>query len=162
MHRTYNLFPTTADNCPGCINGRAHSGNAWVLPPVEPPAPQPSSSAPISFAKIQQLQSQPNTVVEQRRSLRDIQAEEAELQAEVEFMKWWTAEEERIRLENEAIAASLVQSQQQQQHRHGRRSRKSATTAEGESAAGPRAPHGGERRQQVAQRVPSEKGSRRA
>lgn len=84
------------------------------------------------------------------------------MQAEAEFMKWWTAEEERIRLENEAIAASLLQEpqesrQRQQQHRHGRKGKKSAPAAEGESASGLRAPRGGGRKRQVVEeRVPSE------
>ena len=147
-----------------------HSGNVWLLPPAEPVS-QPSPSVPISFAEIQQLQSRPHIAAkEEHRSLRDIQAEETELQAEAEFMKWWTAEEERIRLENEAIAVSLLQQpqeiqqqrQQQQQHRHGRKGKKSAPAAEGESASGLRAPRGGGRKRQVVEeRVPSEgKGSR--
>lgn len=138
----------------------------WTLPSVESVC-QPSPSVPISFAEIQQLQSEPsNTTInaKDRRSLRDIQAEEAELQAEVEFMKWWTAEEERIRLENEAMAASLLQppiqqnqkQQQQQQrshhnHHHGKRNRKPVATAEGGAATGSesRAPRGGDRKRKV-------------
>ena len=91
------------------------------------------------------MQSQPHaTAKEERRSLRDIQAEEAELHAEAEFMKWWTAEEDRIRLENEAIAASLLQQPQgsQPHHRHGRKGKKSAPTAEGSSAPSSRTPRG--------------------
>jgi hypothetical protein len=117
---------------------------------------------PISFAEIQQLQSEPNNTTinaKDRRSLMDIQAEEAELQAEAEFMKWWTAEEERIRLENEAMAASLLQptiqqNQKQQQqrphhnHHHGRRNKKPVATAEGDAAPG-RAPRGGDRKRKV-------------
>jgi hypothetical protein len=138
-----------------------HSGNAWLLPPPAERVSQPSPSVPISFAEIQQLQSRPHMAAkEERRSLRDIQAEETELQAEAEFMKWWTAEEERIRLENEVIAASLLQqpqeSRQQQQHRHHRKGKKSAPVAEGESAPGLRAPRGGGRKRQVEERVPSE------
>jgi hypothetical protein len=132
----------------------------WTLPSVEAVC-QPSPSVPISFAEIQQLQSQPSSTTinaKERQSLRDIQAEEAELQAEAEFMKWWTAEEERIRLENEAVAASLLQppieqnpkqqqQQQQQQrshhHHHGRRNKKSVGTPEGDAAPSPRAPRGG-------------------
>lgn len=129
----------------------------WTLPSVEPVF-QPSSSSPISFAEIQQLQSQPSnttTKAKERQSLRDIQAEEAELQAEAEFMKWWTAEEERIRLENEALAASLLQPPMQQQQRphhhnhHGRRNKKPVATAEGDTAPGPRAPRGGDRKRKV-------------
>ena len=125
----------------------------WTLPSVEPVC-QPSSSVPISFAEIQQLQSQPsNTTInaKERRSLRDIQAEEADLQAEAEFMKWWTAEEERVRLENEAMAESLLQPPIQQQqrphhHHHGKRNKKPVATAEGDSAR-PRAPRrGGDRK----------------
>jgi len=136
-------------------------GNVWTLASVEPVC-QPSSSVPISFAEIQQLQSQPNNTTikaKERRSLRDIQAEEAELQAEAEFMKWWTAEEERIRLENEAMAASLLQPpiqqhQKQQQrphhhHHHGRRNKKPVTAAEGDTAPGPRAPRGGDWKRKV-------------
>jgi hypothetical protein len=103
----------------------------------------------MSFAEIQQLQSQPNTTTKGRRSLMDIQAEEAELQAEADFMKWWTAEEERIRLENEAMAASLLQPQKQQpqQRSRGRRNKKPAVaSAEGESEPGPRALRGGDRK----------------
>jgi hypothetical protein len=104
----------------------------------------------MSFAEIQQLQSQPNNTAEakERRSLRDIQAEEAELQAEAEFMKWWTAEEERIRLENEAMAAFLLRPQKQSQQRsRGSRHRKpTVATAEGESEPVPRALRGGDRK----------------
>ena len=129
-------------------------GNVWTLPSGGQPLSRASSSAPISFAEIQQLQSQPDNTVamakKERRSLRDIQAEEAELQAEAEFMKWWTAEEERIRLENEAIAASLLEPQKPQpqpQQRHlVRRKKKSAATAEGESVPGPKAHRGGDRK----------------
>ncbi len=123
----------------------------------------------MSFAEIQQLQSQPSNAAikaKERRSLKDIQAEEAELQAEAEFLKWWTAEEERIRLENEATAASLLQPQKQQhqkqqqqqqqrphhRHYHGRRNKKSAATAaatEGESTPGPRTSRGGDQKSEV-------------
>lgn len=101
----------------------------------------------MSITEIQQLQSQPDNTVaaKERRSLRDIQAEEAELQAEAEFMKWWTAEEERIRIENDGMAAYLLRPQSQSQHSHGGRHKKPAaaaaasTTAEGRSEPGPRA-----------------------
>jgi len=135
----------------GLTATRHASGNAWALPPVEPQAvSQPSPSAPISFAEIQQLQSRPHTVAKGvRRSLREIQAEEAELQAEAEFLKWWTAEEERVRIENEAIAASLLQQPQgRQQHRRDPKGKKSATAtaAGGESTPGPKVSHRGKRK----------------
>jgi inhibitor of Bruton tyrosine kinase len=130
----------------------------WTLPSVES-VYQPSTSVPISFAEIQQLQSQPsNTTIntKERQSLKDIQAEEAELQAEAEFMKWWTAEEERIRLENEAMAASLLQppiqqhQKQQQRPHHGRRNKKPVATSEGDTAP-PRTPgsRGGDRKRKI-------------
>ncbi|KAI0248740.1 hypothetical protein BJV78DRAFT_1331173 [Lactifluus subvellereus] len=144
----------------GLTATRHASGNAWNLPLIEPVS-RPSSSVPISFAEIQQLQSQPNTVVNERRSLRDIQAEEAELQAEVDFMKWWTAEEERIRLENEAMVASLTQPkklQQDRHHQHGKKNRKSAGTSEGDAAVVQRASRGAGAEQKgpgrVKERVP--------
>jgi len=153
----------------GLTATRHTSGNAWVLPTAEPVSRSPSSSAPISFAEIQQLQSQPSTATTERRSLRDIQTEEAELQAEAEFMIWWTAEEERIRLENEAVAASLMvqQEPQKQQHRSGgKKDKKSTAPAPPEGKSSRKTPIGGERRHQhrhahpVGQRVPSESDGR--
>ena len=109
---------------------------------------------PISFAKIQQLQSQPQAIIKEHHSLWDIQAEEAELQAEAGFMKWWTGEEEHIHLENKAIAASLVQQlQRRQQHYCGRKGKKSAATVNGESVPGPKAPHREEQRCQMGGRM---------
>ncbi|KAI0291504.1 hypothetical protein B0F90DRAFT_1823827 [Multifurca ochricompacta] len=151
---------------PGQTTTTRHgSGKAWILPPVEPVSQSSSSSgAPISFAEIQQLQSQPNMMSKERRSLREIQTEEAELQAEVEFMKWWTAEEERIRLENEAVAESLAQAQSkrpQHHHHYNKKNKKSSAVlavTESDGAAGPRAPRGGDRRRNAVHRVPSSDG----
>ncbi|KAH8989434.1 hypothetical protein EDB92DRAFT_1868224 [Lactarius akahatsu] len=105
---------------------RHAAGKAWTLPSAEPVSRQSSSGAPVSFAEIQQLQSRPAQAANELRSLRDIQAEEAELQAEAEFMKWWTAEEERIRLENEAC----------RRPRHQRRGRRGKTPANAQPADG--------------------------
>ena len=144
-------------------------GKAWTLPSAEPVSRASSSGAPISFAEIQQLQSRPAQAANERRSLRDIQTEEAELQAEVEFLKWWTAEEERIRLENEAVAASLLaqssQPRQQRQHQRGRRGKTPANAAPADGGApassgrGQKAPRGGgEGKRRTPQRVPSSDG----
>ena len=46
-----------------------------------------------------------------KRSLREIQEEEHALQAEADFLIWWTAEEERVQQEAEAEAWALVESQ---------------------------------------------------
>lgn len=43
-----------------------------------------------------------------KRSLKEIQEEERARQAEEDFLKWWAEEEERVRLENEQVAAVLA------------------------------------------------------
>ncbi|PPR01555.1 hypothetical protein CVT24_005881 [Panaeolus cyanescens] len=84
-------------------------GKAWTQPPVEPvvvrsTAHAGSSSGAVSFLDIQQSQqSQHATPTKDKRSLREIQEEEASLQAEADFLKWWTAEEERLKQEQEAL-----------------------------------------------------------
>ena len=82
-------------------------------------------------------------------------------------MKWWTAEEERIRLENEAVAASLLaqsnQPRQPRQHQKGRRGKTSTSAAPADGGApappssrGQKAQRsGGEGRRRTPQRVPS-------
>jgi inhibitor of Bruton tyrosine kinase len=61
----------------------------------------------MSFVAIQQLQlEQVAGHSKEKRSLREIQEEEKALQQEADFLAWWTAEEERIRLEAEIAAAS--------------------------------------------------------
>jgi inhibitor of Bruton tyrosine kinase len=81
------------------------SGKAWNQAPVQPlPTPSPSS-----FAAIQQLQlEQVAGPRKEKRSLREIQEEEKALQQEADFLAWWTAEEERIRLEAEGAAAQVA------------------------------------------------------
>ena len=73
-------------------------------------------------------------------------------------MKWWTAEEERIRLENEAIAASLAQPKRRKQDRYhhhlGKMDRKSAGIPEvGDVVADQRSTRGGERTRKGTERV---------
>ena len=48
-----------------------------------------------------------------RRSLRDIQAEEEARQQVDDFLRWWAAEEESVKLESEAMARALSESQMQ-------------------------------------------------
>lgn len=69
------------------------------MPPVEPfHQPQSQAASNPSFAAIQQQQRAQSAHNEKpKRSLLDIQREEQEMQAEMNFLKWWTAEEERIR-----------------------------------------------------------------
>jgi len=60
----------------------------------------------MSFVAIQQLQlEQVAGHIKDKRSLREIQEEEKALQQEADFLAWWSAEEERIRLEAEIAAA---------------------------------------------------------
>ncbi|KAI9453100.1 hypothetical protein BJY52DRAFT_1290801 [Lactarius psammicola] len=137
----------------GPTTPRQAAGKAWTLPSAEPVSRSSSTGAPISFTEIQQLQSRPAQAANERRSLRDIQTEEAELQAEADFMKWWTAEEERIRLENEAVAASLLTQSNQPRHQRqrynkGKRGKTPANAppADGGATAssrGQKAPRGG-------------------
>ena len=53
------------------------------------------------FAAIQQAQQEQGAPVRDKRSLKEIQEEERDLQAERDFLVWWTAEEERLRLEGQ-------------------------------------------------------------
>ncbi|KAJ6502123.1 hypothetical protein C8R45DRAFT_1190437 [Mycena sanguinolenta] len=87
---------------------RVSSGNkAWTQPP---PAPVAASSPPanvsgMSLVAIQQLQLEQGTSSgKDKRSLREIQEEEKARQAEEDFLKWWAAEEERVKAEAEALA----------------------------------------------------------
>ena len=70
--------------------------------PVQAPPEVGSSTTPPSFAAIQQQQrDQGATPNKSKKSLLEIQEEEQARQAEVDFLKWWAAEEERIRLETQ-------------------------------------------------------------
>ncbi|TFK37476.1 hypothetical protein BDQ12DRAFT_685375 [Crucibulum laeve] len=89
-------------------------GKAWTLPPVQPvAAPSPPTSG-MSFVAIQHSQlEQVVDPAKDKRSLKEIQEEERAQQEEADFLKWWTAEEERVRQEAEALAmfqSSLIPS----------------------------------------------------
>ncbi|KAF8589240.1 hypothetical protein K439DRAFT_1527185 [Ramaria rubella] len=75
---------------------------AWTPVPVHDPVPVTG----LSFAAIQQLQRDQNETLEPKgkRSLRDIQAEERAKQEEEDFLRWWTAEEQRVKAEAESEA----------------------------------------------------------
>jgi hypothetical protein len=51
--------------------------------------------------------------IKDKKSLRDIQAEEEARQQEKDFLRWWAEEEERVRLESEAMSRALAESQTQ-------------------------------------------------
>lgn len=86
-----------------------NSGKAWALPPPQPTSAVQSTTG-MSFLAIQQSEldrlASDGVAGKDKRSLREIQEEEAALQAEADFLAWWTAEEERIRLETQTAETS--------------------------------------------------------
>lgn len=75
----------------------------------------------MSFVAIQQLElDQLAGPGKDKRSLREIQEEEKSLQEEADFLKWWTAEEARVRVETEAAIAA-ADSQQNRAKQPGKR-----------------------------------------
>lgn len=64
---------------------------------------QTLSATNMSFAAIQNSQKQQATRMKNIISFREIQEEEESLQVEADFLKWWTAEEERVKLETLAM-----------------------------------------------------------
>lgn len=80
----------------------------------------------MSFVAIQHLQQEQVAPAKDRRSLREIQAEEHALQEEADFLKWWTAEEERVQQEALALAQFESASNQKPSLRKGRPAKKKA------------------------------------
>ncbi|KAF9233712.1 hypothetical protein BU15DRAFT_53495 [Melanogaster broomeanus] len=73
---------------------------AWTLPPVQPIAEPSIPGSALSFAEIQRIQEmQDASASKAKRSMREIQKEEQARQEEADFLRWWAAEEERVRLE---------------------------------------------------------------
>ncbi|KAG6812376.1 hypothetical protein H0H92_003189 [Tricholoma furcatifolium] len=108
---------------------RRTSGKAWTQPqPLVAPAlasackssGSPTTNATVgtgtgrgmSLVAIQQLEmdllADGARGAEGRRSLREIQEEERARQAEEDFLAWWTAEEERVRLETQLAEAEAA------------------------------------------------------
>ncbi|KAJ3980465.1 hypothetical protein F5890DRAFT_1541415 [Lentinula detonsa] len=83
------------------------SPKAWVSTPVHEPLPPTitnTNGKGISFVAIQQAQLEQGTSnIKDKRSLLEIQQEEQAKREEEDFLKWWNAEEERVRLETEAM-----------------------------------------------------------
>lgn len=81
-------------------------GKAWAQPTPQPlSAPSVGPTKGMSFVAIQHAQQEQTMPIVDKRSLREIQEEEHALQEEADFLKWWTAEEERIRREEEQALA---------------------------------------------------------
>ena len=73
----------------------------WTLPPVQPVV-QSSTTTGMSFVAIQELQrEQGRGPTKDKRSLLQIQEEEQARQVEEDFLKWWTAEEARLKAEEQ-------------------------------------------------------------
>ncbi|CAE6370514.1 unnamed protein product [Rhizoctonia solani] len=99
---------------------KRNAADAWTAPPMPSPLPGPSGS--VSFSEIQQQQHEQKVgsgAGKSKKSLLEIQAEEAErarllqeeelarareaeeLAAEIDFMRWWNAEEAKVKKEME-------------------------------------------------------------
>lgn len=75
------------------------------LTPIPIMNPVVESSSSSSFASIQAQQMNAGVRIPKgKQSLLEIQTQEKERQAEEDFMKWWAAEEERMRLGGEGGA----------------------------------------------------------
>ena len=93
------------------------------------PEPSVSPSLPasvMSFVAIQYSQQEQllASPAKDKRSLREIQEEEQALEAEANFLKWWTAEEERVQEEALILAqfqSKLNNKQSNRKPRHGNR-----------------------------------------
>ena len=70
---------------------------------VTPSTPSVQSS-PMSFLAIQQQQRNVQAP-KVKQSILEIQAEQREKQAEEDFLKWWAAEEERLKAESSVASA---------------------------------------------------------
>ncbi|KAI0071191.1 hypothetical protein K474DRAFT_1776321 [Panus rudis PR-1116 ss-1] len=149
--------PSKAKAAPGVASGvrRVSSGSAWTLPPVQPvvqPSPSTSSTkgAAMSFVAIQQLQlEQEFAPVKDKRSLKEIQEEEEARQAEEDFLRWWAAEEERVRLEQIVNESEAVRSERDS-GRGGRERKKGkgkAAPPQGQGAGSQRLQQGRQERQ---------------
>jgi inhibitor of Bruton tyrosine kinase len=80
-------------------------GKAWTSPPVKPFVQPSSITSGVSLVAIQQLQLEEGVAPgKDKLSLREIQEEEQARQVEADFMKWWSAEEERVKARAEANA----------------------------------------------------------
>ncbi|KAI0761814.1 hypothetical protein BD413DRAFT_495525 [Trametes elegans] len=96
---------------------RVSSGKVWTPPPVQPVVQSSaggsgsgSGSSAMSFAAIQLSQLEQDVApAKDKRSLVDIQEEERARQVEEDFLRWWAAEEARVREEEQAALAALVQ-----------------------------------------------------
>ncbi|KAH9893273.1 hypothetical protein C8Q73DRAFT_791145 [Cubamyces lactineus] len=87
---------------------RVSSGNVWTPPPVQPVVQSfstGSTGGAVSFAAIQLSQLEQDVApAKDKRSLVEIQEEERARQVEEDFLRWWAAEEARLKEEQAALA----------------------------------------------------------
>ncbi|KAI0326994.1 hypothetical protein GY45DRAFT_1328251 [Cubamyces sp. BRFM 1775] len=96
---------------------RVSSGNVWTPPPVQPVVQSfstgstPSKGA-VSFAAIQLSQLEQDVApAKDKRSLVEIQEEERARQVEEDFLRWWAAEEARLKEEQAAALGGVERPQ---------------------------------------------------
>lgn len=83
----------------------------------------------MSFVDIQQQQREQVLQSKGKRSLREIQEEEQAKQEEEDFLKWWTAEEQRLKAETEAADTKLPNAESNSPGRERRAGRQSTRTS---------------------------------
>ncbi|KAI0831944.1 hypothetical protein BC628DRAFT_1350666 [Trametes gibbosa] len=123
---------------------RVSSGSVWTPPPVQPVVQSSSTGtgagprSAVSFAAIQLSQlEQDASPAKDRRSLVEIQEEERARQVEADFLRWWTAEEARLKEEEQAAVAALFAGKPQQKPKKARAPRtKPSAPASGEQQKG--------------------------
>ncbi|GJJ07428.1 hypothetical protein Clacol_001630 [Clathrus columnatus] len=100
---TLNTAPASSSTPTGSANRRGtNDGPAWL-----PRPPDVSPSIPgLSFSAIQQQQLSQARPAKVKQSLRQIQDEERARREEEDFLKWWAAEEERVKIETTMALSS--------------------------------------------------------
>ena len=108
----------------------------WMHPTPEPAVSPSLPASVMSFVAIQYSQQEQllaSSPAKDKRSLREIQEEEQALEAEANFLKWWTAEEERV--QEEALVLAQFQSKsnnnkQPRKPRHGKEKGRKKSSAD--------------------------------
>lgn len=120
------------------LTSMCRSGSVWTPPPVQPVQPvvrATSSGSAISFAAIQLSQLEQDVApAKDRRTLVEIQEEERARQVEEDFLRWWTAEEARLKEEQAAVAALVSGTPSPQRPRKSRAPRGKPPAAGGTEA----------------------------
>ncbi|KAL0072316.1 hypothetical protein AAF712_000078 [Marasmius tenuissimus] len=129
---------TTPKSSSPSIPRRTSSNNAkaWVAAPKQQTAPVTTG---MSFVAIQQLELEQGAASEKdKRSLVDIQKEEQDRRQEEEFMRWWQAEEERVRLEAEELRLGEERSRKETAKGGGKKPQRKPKGKSGQGGSGPK------------------------